>query len=138
MELNKTAAVNLSLTKNYDTLNRNLNLDVEIEYLAKGNINQQLVVYLVEDSIINWQKWYGHIPEDVSNFAHRHVLRKSLNGTWGDRLSGSVKSAGQIISKSFITSISPKYNQKHCYVVAFVQNNLTKEVLQVEEIKLME
>ncbi len=138
MELNKTAAVNLSLSKNYDTLSRNLNLDVEIEYLEKGNINQQLVVYLVEDSIINWQKWYGHIPEDVPDFAHRHVLRKSLNGTWGDRLSGSVKSAGQIISKTFSTTISSKYKHKKCYIVAFVQNNLTKEILQVEEIKLIE
>jgi hypothetical protein len=53
-------------------------------------------------------------------------------------LSGSVKSAGQIISKTFSTNISIKYNHKHCYIVAFVQNNLTKEVLQVEEIKLME
>ena len=138
MELNKTAAVNLSLSKNYDTLSRNLNLEVEIEYLEKGNINQQLVVYLVEDSIINWQTWYGHIPEDVPDFAHRHVLRKSLNGTWGDRLSGSVKSAGRIISKSYTTTISSKYKQKKCYIVAFVQNNLTKEVLQVEEIKLIE
>jgi hypothetical protein len=74
----------------------------------------------------------------VPDFAHRHVLRKSLNGTWGDRLSGSVKSAGQIISKSFTTTISSKYKQKKCYIVAFVQNNLTKEVLQVEEIKLIE
>jgi hypothetical protein len=138
MELNKTAAVNLSLSKNYDTLSRNLNLEVEIEYLEKGNINQQLVVYLVEDSIINWQKWYGHIPENVQDFAHRHVLRTSLNGAWGDRLSGSVKSAGQIISKSYTTTISSKYKQKKCYIVAFVQNNLTKEVLQVEEIKLIE
>ena len=138
MELNKTAAVNLSLSKNYDTLSRNLNLEVEIEYLEKGNINQQLVVYLVEDSIINWQKWYGHIPEDVPDFAHRHVLRKSLNGTWGDRLSGSVESAGQIISKTFSTTISSKYKHKKCYIVAFVQNNLTKEILQVEEIKLIE
>ena len=103
-----------------------------------GNINQQLVVYLVEDSIINWQKWYGHIPENVPDFAHRHVFRKSLNGAWGDRLSGSVKSVGQIISKSFATNISIKYKHKKCYIVAFVQNNLTKEVLQVEEIKLME
>jgi hypothetical protein len=138
MELNKEAAVNLNLSKNYDALNRNLSFDVEVEYLTKGNINQQLVVYLVEDSVINWQKWYGHIPEDIPNFAHRHVLRKSLNGTWGDRLSGSIKSVGQTISKSFNTTISTKYNQKHCYIVAFVQNNLTKEILQVEEIKLME
>ena len=135
MELNKKAALNLSLSKSYDTLSRNLNLDVEIEYLEKGNINQQLVVYLVEDSIINWQKWSEQYFPD---FAHRHVLRKSLNGTWGDRLSGSVKSAGQIISKSFTTTISSKYKQKKCYIVAFVQNNLTKEVLQVEEIKLIE
>ena len=135
MELNKTAAVNLSLSKSYDTLSRNLNLEVEIEYLEKGNINQQLVVYLVEDSIINWQKWSEQYFPD---FAHRHVLRKSLNGTWGDRLSGSVKSAGQIISKSYTTTISSKYKQKKCYIVAFVQNNLTKEVLQVEEIKLIE
>jgi hypothetical protein len=138
MELNKKAALNLSLSKSYDTLSRNLNLEVEIEYLEKGNINQQLVVYLVEDSIINWQKWYGHIPENVPDFAHRHVLRTSLNGAWGDRLSGSVKSAGQIISKSYTTTISSKYKQKKCYIVAFVQNNLTKEVLQVEEIKLIE
>ena len=135
MELNKKAALNLSLSKSYDTLSRNLNLEVEIEYLEKGNINQQLVVYLVEDSIINWQKWSEQYFPD---FAHRHVLRKSLNGTWGDRLSGSVKSAGQIISKSFTTTISSKYKQKKCYIVAFVQNNLTKEVLQVEEIKLIE
>ncbi len=137
-ELTKAPEINIALSKTYDSTTRNLQLEVELEYVKRGNINQQLVLYVVEDSIINWQKWYNHVPEDMPNYVHRHVLRNGITSTWGDSISSKEEVAGKKLNKTYYHTISTRYNQKHCYIVAFVQNNVTKEILQVEEIKLIE
>ncbi len=133
----------ITLSATYNSANRNANINVNSKYLAEGNSDQQLVVYVVEDSIINWQKFYatcGGVDKDVSNYVHRHVLRTSVTPTWGDPLytSNPVIPIGTSINKSYTTTLDPSWDEKHIYIVAFIQDNTTKEVVQVEEIKLIE
>ena len=113
------------------------------KYLKEGNSNHQLVVYVVEDSIINWQKFYsscGGVDKEISDYVHRHVLRGAVNSTWGDALytAGSIIPIGTSVNKSYTQVLDPIWEAKHIYFVAFIQDNVTKEVVQVEEVKLIE
>ena len=42
------------------------------------NKNMQLVVYLIEDSLINWQKNYAKNPNDLPDYIHKYMLREQL------------------------------------------------------------
>ncbi len=119
--------------------------------------NFHLVSYLLEDSIVDWQKLSGNAVSvfaecnatDCEGFIHRHVLRDvfdhvginegvtDVSGSiYGTELSvnGSI-TAGQIDTvSSSIDVINPKWNKKKLSVVAFVVNLDTKEVIQAEEV----
>ena len=58
-----------------------------------GDTTYKLVVYLIEDHVIDWQFSSLASPNDVEFYDHRHVLRDNLNGTWGN--GGNGTSGGQ-------------------------------------------
>lgn len=141
--ISKHPAATITLSASYNTANRTANIEVNSKYLAEGNSNHQLVVYVVEDSVVNWQKFYascGGVDKDVPDYVHRHVLRGAVNSTWGDVLysSGSIIPIGTSVNKSYSQVLDNAWDEKHIYFVAFIQDNVTKEVVQVEEIKLIE
>lgn len=55
-----------------------------------GESSYRVCVYLIEDSIVAAQKNNNTElgPKDWLDYVHNHVLRGSLNGTWGSSLSG--------------------------------------------------
>jgi hypothetical protein len=94
----------------------------------------QLAVYFVEDSIIDWQK---DNTLDVQFYVHKHMLRGSFNGTYGDDLGGNF-TAGQTINESYSTKLTPNTaNPNHVLICAVLTDVITKEVVQVEEKKLI-
>ncbi len=132
----------LKINQEYNSSSRTVSADIDIEYLSPGNNNQHIVFYIVEDSIKNWQLYYPQCSPTGANYEtqdyyHRHVLRGSVNGTWGEQVSGStVIPAGTKITKSYTKVLDPSWNDKQIYLVAFVHDNVTKEVLQVEEVHM--
>lgn len=141
--LSKHPVATINISASYNAANRNASIEVNAKYLSNGNSNHQLVVYVVEDSIINWQKFYascGGVDKDVSNYVHRHMLRGAVNSTWGDALytTNAIIPTGTNINKSYTQTLDPTWDEKHIYFVAFIQDNVTKEVVQVEEVKLIE
>jgi hypothetical protein len=93
----------------------------------------KLQVVITEDSITDWQQWYNHSPEYVSDYMHRHVLRDGLNTTWGEQVVTTSVSSGTVISKNYSYTINNAWNADHCNIVAFLYNAATYEVIQVEE-----
>jgi len=141
--LSKHPDASITLSASYNSANRTASVDVNSKYLNLGNSNHQLVVYVVEDSVINWQKFYascGGVDKEVPDYVHRHMLRGAVNSTWGDVLytSGTTIPVGTSINKSYSQVLDPSWNENHIYFVAFIQDNVTKEVIQVEEVKLIE
>lgn len=95
--------------------------------------------YIVEDSIISYQK--NNNPEigptpDIPNYAHRYVLRTSMNGTFGDTLFSPVAMPADSFSKTFSLPLNPAWNTAKLYAVSFIYNKETDAVLQVEMKKL--
>jgi hypothetical protein len=135
-------AIVIDFNQNYNSTSRTVTADIEVEYLESGNNNHHVVFYIVEDSIKNWQLFYPACSPtsanyETDNYYHRHVLRGSVNGTWGEQLSTSSSiPVGTKITKTYTKVLDPSWNEKHIYLVAFVHDNVTKEVLQVEEVHL--
>ena len=87
------------------------------------------LVYLVEDSITNWQKDYTLINQDVENYVHHNVLRDEI----GSQTDFNIDA---LAAKSFSFSGVNQaiYNQKQLYAYVLVIKN--EEVLQVSRVKL--
>lgn len=130
--INTVAKAGLEITTSYDSGNRNITANVDVKVVSDLTDPVSLAVYFVEDSIVNWQKDAG---TNVQNYIHRHVLRGSLNGTYGEDL--GPLTAGTELTKSYTGQLIPAdADAAHIYIVAILTNNVTKEVIQVEEVKL--
>jgi hypothetical protein len=87
--------------------------------------------YLVEDSIINWQKDYQLTSQDVETYVHRFVLRDQL----GSSSAFSLK-AGEEKAFSFSGQNKAIYNTNQLYLYLFVAKD--EEIIQVEKVKLVD
>ncbi|MBR6161637.1 MAG: choice-of-anchor J domain-containing protein [Bacteroidales bacterium] len=109
----------------YDEVTRQLTVTVSGEVVhSLGAIDPRLNVWLLEDGIIaDGDTIPGHGPTQAyapAGFTHDHVIRELLNtNTWGeDNVIPST--AGATYSKSYTFTISDKYIDSLCYLVAFV------------------
>lgn len=110
---------------------------VYVQALSNLTGSFKVVCYLIENDFINWQKDYNYPGEDIENYQHEHILRAPLSTTWGTLLADGSISAGQ----TFVNGYSIKFNMErwnpdNCYVIAFVYNENTDEVIQAEQQKV--
>jgi len=134
--LQQPAEAGLKITPTYDSVSRTVTANVEVTMLSAITDAMELAVYFTEDSIIKWQKDQDASPANVQNYVHNHVLRGSLNGTYGESL--GVLAEGQTVTKTYSAPLTPidavpgKIN-----LVAILSNSATKEVIQAEEVHLL-
>lgn len=130
---------NLIVSNTYDTLTRKVKATVETQFLESYPSALNVTLYITEDSIIKPQ--YNNNPDIgntpyIENYAHRHVLRGSFNGTWGSTLTVGAVSYGTDKLSTYTTVLDTAWNDKQCYMVAFISDVVTKEVMQVTEKKI--
>ena len=131
--LQEKATVAMASNVEYDEATRNLKVDVISKALVELPDTYSLTVCIMEDSIVGRQL----LPSgDDENYVHRHVFRKTLNGTWGEELNTTVLAPKDQVKKSYSVTLDEAYNANQCYVIAYVANTDTKEVLQVIEKKI--
>jgi hypothetical protein len=66
-----------------------------------------------------------------------HVLRGSINGSWGDNLRSAPIKYNDSTTISYSNfALDTKFVDKNVSVVAFVYDATTKEVIQVEKVKI--
>ena len=134
--LQEESAVGMASNVEYDEATRNLKVDVTSKALVELPDTYSLTVCIMEDSIVGKQL----LPESeggiVEDYVHRHVFRKTLNGAWGEELNTTALAPEDQIKKSYSVTLDETYNADQCYVIAYVANTDTKEVLQVIEKKI--
>ena len=133
-ELARPAEAGIIITNCYDESTREAVTIVDVKYLVAATDQEYLSVYLVEDEVVDWQTDY-RLPDDeqdIIDYPHHEVLRASLNGTWGQRLSENPVPKDATFRFTFCHQIAPAQNVAHSRVVAFVHNFGTKEIRQVE------
>jgi len=101
----------------------------------------QICLVLQQDSIISGQIDKG---KEIPDYVHNHVLRAGFNGNYGTKLTpnGMVKehltystTFKLLYGNSFPNSFVPVVI-KNCSVVAYLLDEVTKEVIQVEYVHL--
>lgn len=98
--------------------------------------DHNLVVYLTEDAVVDWQLDAEATPPDVPDYPHPHMLRTNLNGTWGQPVvTGSAAAGTSITVEIQDVALNPAWNTTKCALVAWVYNTATDEVMQAEERK---
>jgi len=129
--------MDLQIITQYDADSNDFAAHIQIHLLQDFQSTLNLSAFVVEDSIVSAQKDYNEDPTVIEDYTHRHMLRASLNGTWGDLLFGDSAANGQKVIKSFSATLNMEYDPLNCSVLAFVYDANTLKVLQVEEVKII-
>jgi len=123
---------------NYDKSTRNLKTMVKTKVLNSLNGKYSLVIYLIQDSIVDWQKDYSKSPEKVKDYLHRDVLRDAITNEWGDILITTSAATGKIFTKNYdYRQINSKWDVSHCSLIAYIRNTTTEEIIQAEEVHII-
>lgn len=119
----------------YDTLDNSISTKFKIKFIDKGLPEYNIAVYIIEDSIVNFQKDYRLNPPDILEYVHNNTLRGALTDSWGEQISGTEITAGAEIEKdfSYIVPANIDWRMNWVRLVAVITNSVTKEVLQVNE-----
>ncbi len=136
-QLSTDPLIDLQIITQYDADSNDFAAHIQTHLLQDFDHTLSLSVFIVEDSIVSAQKDYSLDPTVIEEYTHRHMLRASLNGTWGDPLFESSAADGQRIVNSFSAAFNMEYNPLNCSVLAFVFDAATLEVLQAEEVKII-
>ncbi len=134
--MNLPAKARIRIQNEFTDSSLSLRSCIEVKFMEAMSGDYKLSVVLTEDSVIDWQVWYGHNPELVSDYVHHHMLRTALNTAYGVPVGASGIEANSTEVTGYTINLDPSWNPDHCAVVAFLYNANTYEVLQVEEVKI--
>lgn len=133
----------IKINNSYDSGTRQLNTSVRCEFLNALNGTYKIVLLLTEDSIVSPQKDYTlPSPSNDTNYVHRHLLRDGITSSYGDTLIAGVISAGDtVVTPPFNYTLPLNFNNTtpnpdQCYVVAYIYDAATYEIIQAEEKKI--
>jgi hypothetical protein len=134
--LNEAPKAGVYLRGNFNASTRALSITIDAEFVDAQTFNHEIVAYLVEDSIVNWQKDYSRPAgqQDVADYVHRHVLRDQLFVT--DAVIRAPIAAGTTVRRNASINIGNHINESNASVIVILANTSTEEVLQVAEYKL--
>lgn len=139
-QLNIDADMKITLDAGYNSSTSEISLNAKLDYLKQGNTNHFVAVYIMEDSVVQYQQ-DDRIPGiHIEDYVHNHVMRGSFNGTWGVPVADAPVNAGSSINLPYTFKIpaGKDWRPAKLSLVVFVHDNTTKEVLQVEKVKLIE
>ena len=123
----------------YNEANNEVSTQITVEALEEITGEYKLVVYLIEDHVIDWQTDNDATPSDVPDYDHRHVLRDNLNGTWGSPVFSGTVASGESVPLNFNDfALDPTWNMDNGYLIAYVYDDNTSEIFQVEQISVKE
>ena len=124
--------VSINVTTTYDSTSRNLDATVKMDFASTLEGTYKLCTYMVEDSIVEWQKDYDTpSPSDVQNYIHREVLRGSMTGTYGEVIANTKE--GDTETRTHNITLNTAWNARNMSLVVFLFNEATKEIVQVEQ-----
>lgn len=127
----------IELDPSYNQSNHSVSVDVSIEYQSTGTASHQLVLLITEDDIIAKQSDYDTASQHIDDYVHDHVLRGTITpGTWGVPVKNADIFLGEKFTMSYEKALDSTWVAGNCHIVAYVLDNTTKEILQVEEVTM--
>lgn len=126
----------VGIALNAEIISGNIEANIYVKAFEQNDALLKVQAFVLESHIIDKQLDYGQDPQDIEDYEHEHVLRASINGIWGEDLTSIPFMADQIISKQYSYTLNSNWNAENLTLVVIVYNDLTKEILQVEETHL--
>lgn len=133
----------LDVETEYDANVRALNVSVKGTFKTAYTNKTKLTVVYLQDSIVGRQI---DGEKEVDDYEFEHMLRGDINGVWGTEFSSGAVLANDSAKWSIkgfplptLTEKAEKglpINDKKVTVVVFVYDDDTREVLQVEKVKI--
>ena len=143
-QMNEITSVNVTITTNWNSSNRKLDITVKsdfVDYPYPGDL--RLNAFIIEDSVTGVGDGYDqhnyyskdspggayggpshpfyNLPYEIAGFVHRHVIRAMPSTIWGT--AGIIPyspSPGQSFSKNYSYIVPSSYKPKDISVIAFV------------------
>jgi len=133
LALSESPQVLMIISNTYDTNTRSVKSVIYSKFQNTLSGEFTLSVCVVEDSLISGQKnnnpSVGTTP-DIHNYVFLDVMRGSVNGTYGEILTTAVDPYLTYMGKFSIPIDPDIWKAKNCWILAFVSNVKTKEILQ--------
>jgi len=128
------ATCNIAITSmNYNSGTRNLSVNIDATAL-QNLTGQYKITYIVsENNLVYPQTGNSYCPGS-SNWVHNHVVRNIVNSAAGENLNTGTWNNGQVISKSFSTTIDPAWLSGNCKVQVLVyKDNGTFNISEMQQ-----
>ena len=137
-QLTKDFLAKITITNDFNAGTRKLGTTVQAEFQTSLIGNYALIACITQDSIISAQKDNRVGGEGVvEDYHHMHVLRGSMNGDWGENITGGEDPiGGKTYEKSYSITFEDDWVADDCWVVAFVYDESNKTLIQVDEEKV--
>lgn len=138
--LDAKPSLGIKLRTVLDTINKNVSINVNVNVLKDTIQNLNLCVYLLESGIIG-----GQLDQDVPgnhvvpDYEFNHVLRGSINNTWGDVISTSTDTLmnGMVLNSEFEKfPLESDWVFQNLSIVVFVYDNDSKQIIQADNLNL--
>lgn len=127
--------VNLQSEFNYYDQTNGGFLHVEAEKLTNDPVDLSLVVYVIQDTLVDWQK----MPDNSDNefYVHKEKHLGSIdNRPWGQRVFSSAESQGSKVVFDYSYAIPSGLSNENMHVLIYVYDESTYEIYQVIKQKL--
>jgi thiol-disulfide isomerase/thioredoxin len=135
--LKEEAQISIGITT--DLQSTKVSGEISIEFLSNITKQTSVQIWITEDTIIKPQKVPASQGGIIEDYVHNHVLRGAINGTWGEELPSATYSEGDKETISFTNyQLGDDWVAKQLAVIAFVYDNESKKVIQVEKKKIIE
>jgi len=133
--------MNVQVNTNYYTETRGLFIHVQSESFANIEGRYNMVVYLIQNEVIDWQLDYTTDPQDVEFYSHKDVLIDNVNGAYGDQLFASTSVIGETFQNNFTYEVpeetevegSNPNDDTGLSLIVYLMNRDTYEIIQVIE-----
>ena len=105
--------VNIGSWSEWNDATRELTIHVELYYTQSDtDVSNKLNVALTENNVVAYQSNGGN------NYNHMHTFRDFITGQWGEAV--SPVTAGTLITKTYVYTVSPDFNIDNCDISIFV------------------
>lgn len=99
------AIAKIELSPKYNESNKTISCDVKVKFLESNNSKFNITLYVVEDSIVQYQTDYRKSPPDIYDFVHNNIVRDALTPTFGDALNTEEIKKDQEFTKTYSKQI---------------------------------
>jgi len=138
-ELQKENVINLTLKSYFDDEKDRLTVEVNSIFLQQLDGKYRLVVLLVEDNILSWQKnndpAIGPTP-DWEDYIQRNIVRDNISSTFGNYFTedGTILSGKDYVTRFTYDIENDEWVIENCNVISYIIHEETGEILQTAEL----